>query len=242
IFLMIVSYVMARKNGWLGNDRKATRDELLKVLKRSFWALLSPVIILGSIYAGICSPTEAAVTGVVYSYVIGTFVYRELKWEHVAGSMIDAALISGSTLFMVGITTALGRVLTVKAIPNQVCAALTSISDNPVVIFFLITVFLLIVGCFMDNISATIILAPILLPTITQFGMGAVQFGIVMTMLLAIGFITPPYGINLFVSSQLSGEPLMRIAKRAVPLMLAMLVASLLTMAFPPISMWLVNL
>lgn len=94
----------------------------------------------------------------------------------------------------------------------------------------------------MDNISATIILAPILLPTVTQFGMGAVQFGIVMTMLLAIGFITPPYGINLFVSSQLSGEPLMRIAKRVVPLMLAMLVASLLTMAFPPISMWLVNL
>lgn len=242
VFLMIVSYFMSKKNGWLGNDKKATRAELIKASKRSFWAILSPVIILGSIYAGICSPTEAAVTGVVYSYVIGTFIYRELKWSHVASSMIDAALISGSTLFMVGITTALGRVLTLKAIPTQVCNMLSAFSDSPVVIFLLITVFLLIVGCFMDNISATIILAPILLPTVAKFGMGPVQFGIVMTMLLAIGFVTPPYGINLFVSSQLSGEPLMRIAKRAVPLMLAMLVASLLTMFIPNISMWLVNL
>lgn len=242
IFLMVLSYKQAKKYGWHGNDRKAPRSELWKAFKESILAILSPVIILGSIYAGVCSPTEAAVTGVVYSFLIGVFVYRELKWNHVVKSMIDAALISGSTLFMVGITTSLARVLTLKAIPVRLSAMLTMISDSPVVIMLMISAMLLIVGCFMDNISATIILAPILLPTVEKCGLTSVQFGIVMTMLLAIGFITPPYGINLFVSSQISGIPLMKIARRAVPLMFAMLLATFLTMFIPGISMGLVSL
>ena len=242
ILLMVVSYVQAKRHGWKGNDRKASRQEVWKAFKDSILAILSPVIILGSIYAGICSPTEAAVAGVVYAFLVGSFVYKELKWKHIVDSMVDAALISGSTLFMVGITTCLGRVLTLKSIPTQLSTWMNSITSSPVVIVLLITVLLLIVGCFMDNISATIILAPILLPTVEQCGMGAVQFGIVMTMLLAIGFITPPYGINLFVSNQISGVPLMRIAKQAVPLMLAMLVATLLTMFIPGISLGLLSL
>lgn len=242
VVLMIVSYVIAKKNGWSGNAHKATGAEVLKAFKESILAILSPVIILGSIYAGICSPTEAAVSGVVYAFFVGAFIYKELKWKHIVKSMIDAVLISGSTLFMVGITTSLGRVLTLKAIPEKLSILMTSFTDNPVIIMLLIAVLLLIVGCFMDNISATIILAPILLPTALKCGLSVVQFGIVMTMLLAIGFITPPYGINLFVASQISGVPLMRIAKRAVPLMVAMLIATLFTMFIPGISMGLVNL
>lgn len=242
IFLMIVSYFISKRNGWRGNDRKAPKSEVWKAFKTSILALLAPVIILGSIYSGVCSPTEAAVIGVVYSFIVGAFVYRELKWKHIVKSMIDAILISGSTLFMIGITTALGRVLTLKEIPYRLSAFLTSISDNPAIILLMIVVLLLIVGCFMDNISATIVLAPILLPTAVKCGLDPVQFGVVMTMLLAIGFITPPYGINLFVANQISGVPLMRIAKRAVPLMLAMLVATLLTMFIPSISMGLVHL
>lgn len=242
IFLMIVSYFISKRNGWRGNDRKAPKSEVWKAFKTSILALLAPVIILGSIYAGICSPTEAAVIGVVYSFIVGVFIYKELKWKHIVKSMIDAILISGSTLFMIGITTALGRVLTLKEIPYRLSTFLTSISDNPAVILLMIAVLLLIVGCFMDNISATIVLAPILLPTAVKCGLDPVQFGVVMTMLLAIGFITPPYGINLFVANQISGVPLMRIAKRAVPLMLAMLVATLLTMFIPSISMGLVHL
>lgn len=233
VLLMAVSYWQARKNGWKRNDSKATGRQVWTELKKSFLALLSPAIILGSIYAGVCSPTEAAVVGIVYAYVVGAFVYRELKWTHIVQSMIDAVLISGSTLFMVGITTCLGRVLTLKAIPQRICDGLGSISSNSIVIMLLITVMLLIVGCFMDNISATIILAPMLLPTAQLCGLSTVQFGVVMTMLLAIGFITPPYGINLFVASQLSKIPLLSTAKRAVPLMLAMLAAALLVMFVP---------
>ena len=192
VLLMLVSYYQAKKHGWHGNATKATAREVWVAFKESFLALLSPVIILGSIYAGICSPTEAAVVGVVYSFIVGTLVYHELKWKDIVQSMIDAVLISGSTLFMVGITTSLGRVLTLKQIPSRLCTMLTSVSDSPIVILGLITILLLIVGCFMDNISATIILAPMLLPTVLECGLSTVQFGVVMTMLLAIGFITPP--------------------------------------------------
>ena len=242
VFLIIVSYVLAKRNGWHGNDRKATSREVWKALKESILAILSPVIILGSIYAGVCSPTEAAVAGVVYSFVIGVFVYRELKWKEIVKSLIDSVLISGSTLFMVGITTMLGRVLTMKGIPTMLSETLSNMAGGPIAIMAVITVTLLIVGCFMDNISATIILAPLLLPTVMECGMTPVQFGVIMTMLLAIGFITPPYGINLFVASQLSKVPLMRIAKRAIPLMLVMLLAAVLTMVFPQLTMGLVNL
>lgn len=242
VLLMAVSNYLAKKHGWHGNDKKATGKQLWVAFKDSILALLSPVIILGSIYTGICSPTEAAVIGVVYSFIIGALVYRELKWKEIVQSMVDAILISGSTLFMVGITTSLGRVLTLKAIPSRLCTILSTISDSPIVIMGLIMILLLIVGCFMDNISATIILAPMLMPTVIKCGLTPVQFGVVMTMLLAVGFVTPPYGINLFVSGQISGEPLMRIAKRAVPLMLSMLVASILTMIFPVITMGLVSL
>ena len=234
--LMAVSFVYAKKNGWRGSDKRASGKEILIALKRSFWAILSPVIILGSIYAGICSPTEAAVIGVVYAFVIGTFVYRELKPAKMLTSLFDAILINGSTIYMVGITTCLGRVLTLKQIPTKLADFLTGISDSPIVIMALITILLLIVGCFMDNISSTIILAPILLPTVLECGMTPVQFGVVMTALLAIGFITPPYGINLFVASQISGVPLMRIAKRAVPLMLAMLIATICVMCIPALT------
>lgn len=242
ICLMIVSYFQAKKYGWHGNDRKATAKEVWVAFKESILAILSPVIILGSIYAGICSPTEAAVAGVVYSFIIGVFVYRELKWKEIVASLIDSVLISGSTLYMVGITTMLGRVLTQKGIPTMLSEFLANLPGGTVAVMAVITVALLIVGCFMDNISATIILAPLLLPTVVKCGITPVQFGIIMTALLAIGFITPPYGINLFVASQLSKVPLMRIAKRAIPLMLAMLVATILTMIFPPLTMGLIAL
>lgn len=242
VLLMLVSYYQAKKHGWHGNTTKATAREVWVAFKESFLALLSPVIILGSIYAGICSPTEAAVVGVVYSFIVGTLVYHELKWKDIVQSMIDAVLISGSTLFMVGITTSLGRVLTLKQIPSRLCTMLTSVSDSPIVILGLITILLLIVGCFMDNISATIILAPMLLPTVLECGLSTVQFGVVMTMLLAIGFITPPYGINLFVASQISHEPLMKIAKKAVPLMLSMLIAAIFTMAWSGLTDGIVHL
>lgn len=242
VALMITSYILTRKHGWGEYNQRATKKEIWKAFRESILALLAPVIVLGSIYTGICSPTEAAVAGVAYSYVVGTFVYRELKWKDVKKSMIDASMISGTTLFMVGITTCLGRILVLKQIPVRLSDMFTTISDNPVVIMLMITALLLVVGCFMDNISATIILTPILLPTVLACGLTVIQFGVVMTANLAIGFITPPYGINLFVANQISGVPILQIARSALPLMISMFIVLLMLTFIPGLSMGLVNL
>lgn len=242
VALIAVSYFISKKNGWRGAKERASKKEVWKAFKESVLALLAPVIILGSIYTGVCSPTEAAVAGIVYSFIVGAFVYKELKWKEIRQSMIDAVIVGGTTLFMVGITTSLGRVLTMKQIPTQMSVLFTSVSSSPVVIMLMITLLLLVVGCFMDNISATIILTPILLPTVLQCGLTVVQFGIVMTANLAIGFITPPYGINLFVANNISGVPVLKIAKQALPLMLGMFVVLMLLTFIPQLSMFLVNL
>ncbi len=242
VSLMVVSYFKAKKNNWQTDSKKVSSKELAHAFKDSILALLSPIIILGSIYAGVASPTEAAVMGVVYSFLVGMFAYKELSWAKVVESLEDAVLLSGSTLFMIGITASLGRVLTLKSIPLRMSEMFISISDNPYMIMLMITALLLVVGCFMDNISSTIILAPLLLPTAINCGLTDVQFGVVMTMTLAVGFITPPYGINLFVSSQISKIPILSIAKQAVPLMLAMLAVTILVTFIPGLSLGLQGL
>ena len=239
VLLMLVSYYQAKKHGWHGNGTKATAREVWVAFKESFLALLSPVIILGSIYAGICSPTEAAVVGVVYSFIVGTLVYHELKWKDIVQSMIDAVLISGSTLFMVGITTSLGRVLTLKQIPSRLCTMLTSVSDSPIVILGLITILLLIVGCFMETNAAIIILAPIFLPIVESMGINPVHFGIVMVVNLAIGFVTPPLGVNLFVACNVANAKLEEICKGILPILGVMIVDLLLIPYVEPLSTFL---
>ena len=192
IVLIIVNYFYSRKYGY-GGEGKASFKLFLKELKDSIWALLVPVIILGGIYGGIFTPTESAVVAVVYSLIIGVFVYKKLTWKDIYEALKDTGAMNGTTTFMVGLSMAFAAYLTLAGIPSSVGAFITSLNAGPVVVLLLINLVLLIVGCFIDNISSTIILTPILLPIAQSFGMDAVQFGIVMTVNLAIGFITPPY-------------------------------------------------
>ncbi|NLW07687.1 MAG: TRAP transporter large permease, partial [Clostridia bacterium] len=240
--LMVTSYVMAKKNGWRGSDEKPQIKKIGKAFRDALWALFVPVIILGGIYAGVFSPTEAAVAGVVYALFIGVFVYRELKWKQIYAALLESALISGTVVFMVGLSTSLAQILTMKQLPVKLGELLFSISDSFIVIMIIINVLLLIIGCFLDNISATIVLAPILLPILMPLGMDPVHFGILMTLNLSIGFVTPPYGINLFVASNLSGVSIERIAMRAIPLIITMLIVLMFITYVPGISLTLVNL
>lgn len=240
--LMVTSYVMAKKNGWRGSDEKPQIKKIGKAFRDALWALFVPVIILGGIYAGVFSPTEAAVAGVVYALFIGVFVYRELKWKQIYAALLESALISGTVVFMVGLSTSLAQILTMKQLPVKLGELLFSISDSFIVIMIIINVLLLIIGCFLDNISATIVLAPILLPILMPLGMDPVHFGILMTLNLSIGFVTPPYGINLFVASNLSGVSIERIGMRAIPLIITMLIVLMFITYVPGISLTLVNL
>ncbi|WP_368503918.1 TRAP transporter large permease [Alkalihalophilus sp. As8PL] len=239
--LMIYAYFHSKKKGYVGSPEKTSLKNILRSAWEAKWALLIPVIILGGIYGGIFTPTEAAVIAVVYGLIAGLLLYRELKIKDLPRVFADAALTTSTVLIIVGSATAFGRLLTIEQIPNQVAEAMLTISENPIVLILLITVLLLIVGCFMDTLAAIIILTPILLPIAVNLGYDPIHFGIIMVVNLAIGFITPPLGVNLFVGSGISGLSIETLSKAIIPFFVAMLATLLLIVFIPELSLWLLQ-
>ena len=176
----------------------------------------------------------------VYTFIIGTFVYKEIRWKEFVDCMKDTVIIAGATSFIVGMSTSFAYVMTLEQVPETLSAFILGLSSNKIVVLLIMNVFLLIVGMFMDNISSCTILAPILLPVATALGVNPVHFGILMTMNLAIGFITPPYGVNLFVGSSVARIPFERVVKWIWPLIGTILVVLLLTTYVPQLSLLLV--
>ena len=209
---------------------------LLRVLKESFFALLSPVIILGCIYSGVASPTEAAVISVFYALIISLFVYRSIRIRDIWSILVEAIRTFTPILFILAASTAFSRVLTLMQVPQTVSEFILNNFHSPVAILLIINVFLLIVGMVMDTTPAILILTPILLPIVQAIGMDPIQFGVIMVVNLAIGFVTPPIGVNLFVASSLTEVPVMQIAKKAMPMIGFFLVALLLITFIPAIS------
>lgn len=210
---------------------------LRAVLKESFWALLSPVIVLGCIYSGITSPTEAAVISVYYALVVSLFVYKEIKIGDLWGILVEGIKTYTPILFILAASTAFSRVLTLMQVPQTVSSFILDNFSSKVVILLVINVFLLIVGMVMDTTPAILILTPILLPIAQGIGMDTIQFGVIMVVNLAIGFVTPPIGVNLFVASALTDVPVMDIAKKALPMIALFLVALLLFTFVPAFSL-----
>lgn len=241
IGLIIWTYIYSRKKGYRGLDEKTTFIGFLKAVWEAKWALLIPIIILGGIYGGIFTPTEAAVVAVVYGFIAGGLLYRELKLKDLPKIIADSALTTATVLIIVGTATAFGRVLTIEQIPKKVTEAMLSISDSRIVIILLITLLLLLVGCFMDTLAAIIILTPLLMPIAISLGIDPVHFGIVMVVNLAIGFITPPLGVNLFVGSGISGLSIEELSKAIVPFFITMIITLLFITFMPQLSLFLLN-
>jgi len=240
--LMVISYIIAKKNGYKGTGEIPTLKDVLKALNEAKLALLIPVIILGGIYVGIFSPTESAAVASVYALVIGVFVYKELNWKSVYKSFSSAALTNAATVIIIGFSISFAFLMTKERIPVIVSEFIVSISDSPIVIILVINIFLLIVGMFIDTISAIVILTPILLPVVTNIGIDPIHFGVTLVMNLAIGFVTPPLGVNLFVASTVGKVPFEKIIKAMIPIILTMIIALLIVIYFPPISNWLPSL
>lgn len=242
IAMMIWAYVHSKKKGYKGLDEPTSLKKIGEAFWDAKWALLIPIIILGGIYGGIFTPTEAAVIAVVYGLFAGVVLYRELRIKDLPKILADAALTTATILIIVGTATAFGRFLTIEQIPTKVANAMLSISSEPLIIIILITILLLIVGTFMDTLAAIIILTPILLPIALQIGYDPIHFGIIMVVNLAIGFITPPLGVNLFVASGISGLSIETLSKAIVPYFFAMVITLLFITFMPQISLFLVNL
>ena len=240
--LILMSYIYCKKHGWKGDDKRYTAKEKLAAVWDAKWAIINPVIILGGIYAGIYTPTEAAAVAAVYAFICGVFIYRELNIKDIFSTIGNACNTTGTTMVIIGCATAFTRILTIEKIPGVITTTITGLTDNKVIILLLILVLLLIVGCFMDTTPAMMVLSPILLPIAVQFGVNPIHFGIIMVVSLAIGFITPPLGINLFVAARVGRSDLETVVSGIVRFIIVMIVDLLLITFIPIISMWLPNL
>ena len=240
--LMITAWLIARRRRFLGVERRYSRAEVLRILSEAKWALLVPVIILGGIYGGIFTPTEAAAVAVMYGFFVGTFVYKDLKFAMLGKVLAQSSLTTATVMLIVGTATVFGRVLAIEGIPVQLANSIVAITDNPLWILLLVNVLFLVVGCFMETLAAIIILSPILLPVMLKIGVDPIHFGIIMITNLAIGMVTPPVGINLFVGSRIGGTSLEGAARGALPFLAVMLAVLMVVTYVPEVSLWLPNL
>lgn len=246
VCLMLYSIYYCKKHGEdkgkLRENIKDLREQgFLKVFMDSFWALLSPVIILGSIYGGICTPTEAAVISVIYALVICLFVYKTLAWNEIYAVLREGVETYAPILFILGAAQAFSRVLTLTQAPQMLAETMGSAFSSKVALILIINVFLLFVGMVMDTGPAILILTPILVPIVKAAGIDPVHFGIIMIVNLAIGFVTPPIGNNLYVASTLTKLPVTSIAKKAMPFMAAFFIALMIITFVPQVSLLLVR-
>ncbi|WP_028308641.1 TRAP transporter large permease [Desulfitibacter alkalitolerans] len=237
--LAIVAVIIAKKNNYRGADRPATPGEIWASFKDAIWAIFMPIIILGGIYGGIFTPTEAANIAVVYGLIVGLFVYKELSFKDLPQILRTAAISSSLVLLIVAAASAFGLILTREQIPMKVAQMLIAITDNPIMLLMILNLLLLVVGTFMETNAAIIILAPILFPAVIQLGIDPIHFGIIMVVNLAIGMITPPLGVNLFVASSMRKMPIEKLINANWWYLLASIIALLVITYFPGLSLWL---
>jgi len=237
--LIITTYLISRKKGWRGGVEKRSISEIVSAFKDSLLGLLAPLVILGGIYGGVFTPTEAAVVAVVYSWFIGAVVYRTITFKKFIKILRDSAETSAVVMFVVAFATLFSWVEQTAGLIDHAVAAIMGFSVNPIVILFLINIMLLIAGMFLDAISIYYVFLPIFMPIMQHFKWDPLWFGVVMTINLAIGQVTPPVAVNAYVAANIAKVSLEDIAKEALPLILAAILALIIAMLFPQLSLWL---
>ncbi len=236
-FLIGWVYIYSKKKNYRGTNEPFSVKKMFHAIYKAKWSLLVPVIILGGIYGGIFTPTEAAVIAVVYSGLVAYFLHKEVKIKDFKDIISNAALNSVVILIIIGTANTFGTLLSVERIPQAIANGFVSISENPFVIILLITLLLLIIGCFIDTSAAVIIFTPILLPIASEIGLDPIHFGVLMIATLAIGFITPPLGVNLFVGSGISGLGMPTLARAVVPFFFVMLLSLIVIISVPALTL-----
>jgi C4-dicarboxylate transporter DctM subunit len=242
LILMLFNYFIAKKRGYRGKERRGGAKWVFGQCWKAKWALLLPFIILGGIYGGVFTPTEAAVVGCFYALVVGHFVYHQLSFAKLFDACVEAGVLSCLSMFILGGATTFGRLLTMEQIPQMLAESMLSFTNNPVILMALIMGFLLITGMFIDTTSNVVLFTPLFLPIVTSVGYSPILFGVVMTMNLCLGMITPPVGVNLYVAQGISQAPFEKLIREALPLMVALMIAIALTIAFPELALFLPRL
>ncbi len=240
--LILTQNFMSTRKGYAKKMPKPATREIFLAVWDAKWALLMPVIILGGIYGGIFTPTEAAVVSIVYGIIIGLFVYRELKWKELFGMFERNASFVGGFMLTYAPAAALGGFLVMLGLPEIIRHALLSTTTNMYVILILLNIFLLMLGMILDAVSSLVVFAPIIYAVMVPLGIDPIHLGLIIVVNLAVGFVTPPVCMNLFVISTQTGIPIDKIVAKATPFILAMMAAVLLITFVPEISLGLLRL
>lgn len=245
IAAMYVRWRQEKKEGPMEDFEQtepATGKERLKAFADALWGLLIPVIILGGIYGGFFTPTEAAVVAVFYGLFVGFFVYKELNMKRLFDILVASSVQTAVVMFIVSAASVYAYIITTEQIATQISSAMLGLSDNPIIILLLVNVLLLIAGMFIDAISAYYIFVPILLPIMILFEVDPTVFGVFMTVNLAIGLFTPPVGLNLFVAAGISKSSIGEISKGVIPFVVSSIIVLLLITYIPWFSTFLPDL
>ena len=238
--LVLPVYLISKKHGW-GGDHWGTKTEIWQVFKEAFWGLLAPVIILGGIYGGIFTPTEAAVVAVFYGLFVGLFIYRNVKVKMLYEVLRDSAVSTSVVMIVVAFAGLFAWTGSTLGIMDRVAKGLLALTENPIIILILLNFTLLIAGTLMDAISIFYIFLPILIPVMNHFGWDSMWFGVMMAVNLSIGTLTPPVALNLYVAANLADISMERVSRAALPFVFALIVALLIITYIPSLSLWLPN-
>lgn len=237
VVLIILTYFMAKKRNYVGAPRQGGALWVMGRFWDAKWALLMPIIILGGIYSGVFTPTEAGVVAVVYAIVLG-FITRGLSMSGLCKAMIEAAVITASCVILMGAAGAFAKFLYVKDVPGLLGNLITSITTDKIAILLIFNIIFLIGGMFIDTLSNILLFTPLLMPLAMKIGLDPVHFGILIIANLALGMVTPPMGVDLFVAANILKTPFEKVLRGSIPFMLANLVAVLLITYIPALSLW----
>lgn len=241
VMMMLAIYVRARMLN-LPLQPRASMKEILTAGRESLWGLMLLVIILGGIYGGVFTPTEAAAVAAVYAFFVAIFIHRDITMKDVPRVLVDAAKISVMLMFLIANAMLFAYVLTTERIPQEIAEHIIAMGLSPWQFLIVVNVLLLIAGNFMEPTGIILILAPILLPIAAQLGIDPVHFGIIMVVNMEIGMVTPPVGLNLFVTSGITGMSIMEVVRAAMPWLSVLLVFLVMITYLPVISLWLPGL
>lgn len=233
--LMGYSYYMARKHGWRSQVHYSFKEGL-KIIKDGLWALFLPVLVLGGIYGGIFTPTEAAAVSVVYALFVELFIYKELKIGKLFNICRDSAILSGCLLFILSCAMSFIWLLTVEQIPIKLAEAIVSNIQNKWLFLLAINGVLLMIGALMDIVTAIIVISPILVETLSRYDIDFIHYGIIMIVNIECGFLTPPFGLNLFVAMAIMKRSLVEIGKSILPFILLFLGCLVIITYVPQLS------
>jgi tripartite ATP-independent transporter DctM subunit len=241
LYLMAAVYIIARRRGY-ARGAKPTGGEVWAALREALPALMLPAIIVWGIAGGVVTPTEASVLAVLYALFLGTVVYRELTWDSTFAIFGEAAMTTATVMFIVAASALLAWVLTREQAGPQLVRLVTSVSTDPFIILLVLNVILLVLGCFLETLSLMILLVPVLMPLIKTLGIDPVHFGVMFTLNLMIGLITPPVGMSMFITCRIAGIQVAEFAREIWPFVIALVGVLLVVTYFPSVVLFLPNL